>query len=337
MSTISLPYEKQIRHILIFDGIATETTVEDFVASASPMEIALVGETGQPHSGNPSEDLLFVKKNAAGNIVKSDLITPKDIVYLRGTAPRAKVGKIQNITVATAPVVGVDYFIDFKLNYATSEENFVTFMATTRAVAGDTVTTIATRLAKDLSDQFNNSIYLGYQGAKGTEVIIAGTDGYVNKYFKITVVAGVITIQEKDFILTDYVVGLRAFDQLMWNAVPYTSVDGYGAVSTAITVATVPGVYAKNQGYQIMELENYLASHIGEFQTPDVTLSFNRPYESSTAETYYTIDLKYSDVPRTDPLRSDKMLFIVSTSMADINTIGQAIADASGLTWTDFV
>jgi hypothetical protein len=97
------------------------------------------------------------------------------------------------------------------MNYATSEENFTSFLAQTQAIAGDTVTTVATRLAKALSDQFNNSIYVGYQGGKGTEVIIAGTNGYINKYFKITVVAGAIAIQEKDFILTNYVVGLRSF------------------------------------------------------------------------------------------------------------------------------
>jgi hypothetical protein len=335
MSTNALPYEKQIRHIMIFNAVDATTTSPTFLATGVAGNIIITGEGGAPWTS--PKDLLITKKTTQGKIVKSDLITPKDTVYLKGTAPRAKVGKIQVLTVTGAPVAGTVYTIDLKVNYATSEENFTSFLAQTQAIAGDTVTTVATRLAKSLSDQLDNSIYTGYQGGKGTEVIIAGTNGYINKYFKISVVAGAITIQEKDFILTNYVVGLRAFDTLMWNAVGKASTDVYGQPSVSIPVVTTPGVVAKGAGYQIKELEHYLGSHLKEYGTPDITLGFNAPYDADVNKQYYTIDLKYSDVSRNDPYKSDKMLFFATDSLIEANKVGNALAAATGLAWVDFV
>jgi hypothetical protein len=335
MSTIALPFEKGIRHFMLFDAVDAATTSKGFISTGSNGNVVVLGEKGGPWAAG--EDLAFLKKNPTGRLAKSDLITPKDITYMKGTAPRAKVGKIQTIKVESGFVVGNDYFVDFKINYGTSEENFISFIASTRVLAGDTATKIATRIGVELATQFDRSIHVGYQGGKGTEVMITGTSVPTNKYFKFTQVAGVLTVQEKDFILTDYVVGLRAFDQLMWNLVTKTASDSYGTASTALTSATTPGVYAKGQGYQMKELEHYLGSHLGEYSTADITLSFNKEYESSISKSYFTIDISYSDVSFNDPHRSPKMLMLVSESLAEINKIGNAIAAAGGPAYTEFV
>lgn len=335
MSTTALPYEKQIKHFMSFVAVASETTNATFVATGSNSELVVLGEDGlAPAVG---KDLLFLKKDASGKLQKSDLITPKDITYLRGTAPRAKTGRIQTAKVESGIIVGTDYSIDFKINYGQSEQNFISFLASTRAVTGDTATTLATKLGIELAAQFDRSIHIGYQGGKGSELMITGTNVPVNKYFKITQVAGVLTIQEKDFVLTDYIVGIRAFDQLMWNMVAKTSLDTYGTASTVLTSVTTPGVYAKGQGYQMKELEHYLSSHVGEFAAPDITLGFNRGYSIDETKSYYTIDLSYSDVSRNDPYKSDKQLLLVCETLAEINTVGNAIEAAGGPAWTDFV
>lgn len=335
MSTTSLPFEKGIRHFMLFGAVASEVTSATFVTGASNGEIVSLGEDGVAWSAG--KDLLFLKKDASGRLAKSDLITPKDITYMKGTAPRAKVGKIQTVKVEAGIVAGVEYYIDFKLHYGLSEKNWISFLASAKAVSGDTVTTLATKLGKDLATQFDRSVHVGYQGGKGSEVMIAGTSVPVNKYFKITQVAGVLTIQEKDFILTDYVVALRSFDQLMWNLVARTSADTFATLSTVLTSTTVPGVYAKGAGYQIKELEHYLSSHLGEFSTPDISLGFNRVYEADVAKSYYTIDIKYTDVSSYDPHKSDKQLIFVCDTLAEINKIGNAIEAAGGPAWVDFV
>ena len=103
MSTTALPYEKQIRHIMIFNAVDATTTVNTFLATGVAGNIILASQDGV--ATNANKDLLVVKKRTQGGIVKSDLITPKDVVYLKGTAPRAKVGKIQTLTVTGAPVL----------------------------------------------------------------------------------------------------------------------------------------------------------------------------------------------------------------------------------------
>jgi len=333
MSTTALPFEKGIRHFMLFSAVDAKVTSETFANAGGNGNIAPLGEGGVAWSAG--KDLLFLKKNATGALSKSDLITPKDISYMKGTAPRAKTGRIQTVKVESGIITGVEYYIDFKINYGTTEKNFISFLASAKAVAGETVTSLATKLGKDLSAQFDRSIHVGFQGGKGTEVMVAGTSVPVNKYFKISQVAGVLTIQEKDFILTDYIVALRSFDQLMWNLVARTNVDAFATLSTVLTSTTTPGVYAKGQGYQMKELEHYLSAHVGEFSTPDISLGFNRAYESDVAKSYYTIDIKYTDVSAYDPHKSDKQLIFVCETLAEINKIGQAIATAGGPTWTD--
>jgi hypothetical protein len=334
MSTTALPYEKQIKHFMSFVAVAAETTNATFVATGSNSELVVLGEDGAAPSAG--KDLLFLKKDASGRLQKSDLITPKDITYLRGTAPRAKTGRIQTAKVESGIIVGTDYSIDFKIHYGQSEQNFMSFLASARAVTGDTATSLATKIGVELAAQLDRSIHVGYQGGKGSEVMIAGTSVPVNKYFKITQAAGVLTIQEKDFVLTDYIVGLRAFDQLMWNMVTKSSIDTYATISTVFTSVTTVGVYAKGQGYQMKELEHYLSSHVGEFAATDITLGFNRGYSIDEAKSYYTIDLSYSDVSRSDPYKSDKQLLLVCETLEEINKVGNAIADAGGPVWTDF-
>ena len=320
-------------------GTAGTTVVKsssNFISTGANGDMIVLGEDGLGWSAG--KDLLFLKKDASGALRKSDLITPKDISYMKGTSPRAKKGRTQTAKVESSIVAGTHYMLDFKLHYATSEENFMSFHVSVKAVTGDTATTLATKLGVELASQFDRSIHVGYQGGKGKEVMITGTQVAVNKYFKITQSAGVLTVTEKDFVLTDYVVGLRAFDSLMWNMVPKTDIDDFATASVILTSVITPGVFAKGAGYQIKELEHYLGNHLGGgYGSPDITLGFNNEYEASTAKSYYTIDLKYTDISRYDVQQSHKQLMLVSESMAEINKVGAAIAAAGGPAWINFV
>lgn len=322
MSSISLPYEKQIRHFFPFTAVATETTAATFIASADPGEIKLLMQNG---TTTGKGDFYIIKKDSTGKVVKSDLITPKDITYLKGTAPRAKVGKAQTFTLSGV-TVGAVYGLSLKVNYANSEENFEYIYANTKAVTGDTPTTVLTRLAKQLGDNLANSVWTS-TSISGLDTIIAGTTVRKNKYFTLTQVAGALTITEKNWILDGYVPGLKSFDQLMWNAEVETKNE---AAFAQITKTSTTPVYATGQGYQMLELERYFVGHRAEFPGPDITLSFQRAYEINPNSTYYCLDLKYFDVSRNDPYQSDKMLTLVSTTVTGINTIGALIEGLMG-------
>lgn len=329
MSSIALPMEKQIRHFFPFTAVAAETTPTTFIASASNGEIQILD------AGTNDGAFYLLKKDYRGTVVKSDLIKPKNITYLKGTAPVAKVGKTQVFTVASV-VAGAVYNLSLKIHYANSEKNFMYISASQKATASDTPTTLLTKLAKLLGDNLANSIHTSTNIA-GSDTIIAGTTVKKNKYFTLTQVAGALTIAEKDWILDGYVPGLKTFDQLMWNAEIESASDT--ALAGITKTATLP-TYAKGAGYQMIELERYLVGHRGaEFGEPHVTTAFRREYECSTDETYYCLDLKYYDVSRNDPYQSDKMLTLVSTDPVALDTIGFAIeakmGGAEGDYWTE--
>lgn len=319
MSSISLPYEKQIRHFFPITAIATETDAQTFAATASNGEAQLLMQDGTTTGAGP--DFYIIKKDSTGKVVKSDLITPKDITYIKVTNPRGKTGKAQTFTLSGV-TPGAYVGLSLKVNYANSEENFEYLYANTRVAAtGDTPTTVLTRLAKQLGDNLANSMYTNTNIA-GNDTIIAGTTIRKNKYFTITQVAGALTITEKDWILDGYSPGLKTFDQLMWNAEIETKNDAQFA---QVTKTSTTPVYATGQGYQMLELERYFVGHRAEFPGPDITLSFQRPYEISTASTYYCLDIKYFDVSRNDPYQSDKMLTLVSSTQAVITGLETAI------------
>lgn len=314
MSSISLPYEKQIRHFFPFTAVATETTPATFIASADPGEIQLFTENGTTTGAG---DFYILKKDLTGKVVKSDLITPKDITYIKQTDARAKVGKKQVFTLSGV-TPGAIVNLTFKVHYGNSEENFQFLFASTKVAAtGDTVTTVLTRLAKQLGDNLASSMYTS-TNISGTDTIIAGTTVNKNKYFTLTQVAGALTITEKDWILDGYVTGLKSFDQLMWNAEIETKND---AQLGQITKTAVVPVYATGQGYQMAELERFLVGHRAEFDGPDLTLGFHRKSEINLAGSYNMLDMSYFDVSRNDPYKSDKMLTLVSETKAQVTAL----------------
>ena len=338
MSTISLPHEKQIRHFFLADAIASETTISTFISGSSIGEIQIFDIDGNAfdYTNAPTnKDFYIAKKNNKGGISKSDFITPKDITYLRGTAPVAKTGKTQKFTLASAPTVGTEYRLIAKVNYHNSEENFITFVVGEKAVTGDTQNTILAKLAKQMADNMANSINTSSKVA-GTDTIISGTTANKNKYFTFAVATNALTITEKDWILEDFRVGLRTQDQLLWNF----EIQGTDAVMANVTKTSTAPVFPTGQGYQVIELERYLVGHRAETtELLDSTLGFGRKYDTDINATYYMLDLKYFDVSRDSEKHSDKMLTIVSESALVIDAIGFAIEAAQGFTegdnWTE--
>lgn len=338
MSTISLPYEKQIRHFFLATAIAGEASIQAFIDNAEVGEIQIFDKDGQKidfQSGELIGDFRISKKNNKGSVSTSDLITPKDIKYLTGSAPVAKVGKKQTFTLAGAPTAGKHYILDLKVHYGNSEENFISFRGDALAKNGDTAVALLTRLAKSVADNLGDSVNTRSKSGD-TYTIVAGTDAKTNKYFTITVSGSELSIQEKDWILEDFRVGLRTHDQLMWNA--EVMVPGSDTEQLNVTKGEVPQVYAKGQGYQIIELERYLVGHRAEFETKDITLSFGRKYDTDINAQYYVLEMKYFDITD-DPKHADKMLTLVSTDPKVLDTIGYAIeaaqGKAEGTVWTE--
>lgn len=333
MSTISLPYEDQIRHFYLGTAFATETNITAFASGATIGEIQIFGENGT--TADTSGKFYIAKKNQKGGVSTSPLIDPKKIEFLRGTAPVAKTGKTQTFTLGAAPTVGKFYTMSLKINYGNSEENFITFVATEKAVTGDTQTTLLVKLAEQIGKNLAFSVNTNTTVA-GTDTINGGTTVKKNKYFTLSVAGSVLTIAEKDWILEDFKVGLRSYDQLLWNAEVYSPDETENA---NITKGGTAPVFPKGQGYQIIELERYLVGHRAEFDYLDRTLEFDRAYETDINSEYYVLDLKYYDISRDSAKHSDKMLIFVSEDELVTDALGYAIearmGGAEGDLWTE--
>jgi hypothetical protein len=339
MSTISLPYEKQIRHFFVADAIATETNIQDFIASASIGEMQIFDQEGNAidytSGALVGKDFYLAKKNNKGGISKTDMITPKDITYLKGTKPVAKTGKTQTFTLGAAPTVGKEYMLVGKVHYGNSEENFITFWAGDIAKTGDTATTLLSRIAKQMADNLAASVNTAAKANAGEDTIEGTTKAKKNKYFTLSVAGSTLTVTEKDWILDDFRVGLRTHDQLMFNF-ELQSADEQDNITKG---GTAP-VYAKGQGYQMIELERFLVGHRAETtDTLDSTLGFGRNYDTDIAQSYHVLDMKYFDVSRDSEKHSDKMLTITSTDPKVIDAIGFAIeasmGKSEGTAWTE--
>lgn len=322
MSSIALPFEKQIRNFYIVESLSEITDIEEFASDASAGEVMILSSKGDTvEAGVP---FTFYIKDLSGKVIKTDVVDPKKINYLRDVAPQAKVGRSEIFTF-NAVTVGKSYTANLRIHFGLSEVNFGTIYASVIAVTGDTTTTIAEKLAIQLAQNLASDMKTSSSSTSTTT--IAGTDVKVNKYFTVSVSGAVITITEKDWILENYIPGLRAFDQLLWNV---EIGSDYFEADAQVTKTESAGTFPKGQGYQVVELERYLVGHRAEFPGKDITVSFNRAYQADVNETYSMLDLGYFETPRYDPQHSDKGITFASTDAAVIAGILEAIETAQG-------
>lgn len=318
MSSISLAFEKQVRNLYIVDAAATETTMKAFVETASPGEVKIFHETGKAPVAKEPFYICVIERD--GKYQKSDIIDPTRIKYMATKAPVTKVGKkiVHTIGAVTA---GKVYNLNLKIHAGNSETNFATIFASVKAVTGDTVTTVAGKLAVELAKNLASDMKTA-TNKPGTSTINSVVVKN-NKYFTVTVAAGVITIQEKDWILDGYVPGVKAFDQLMWNT---TCGGNFYSADEQVTTVVTPPVYGVNQGYDIMEMERALNFHRkGHFQSNDITNTINAELLAKTNETYHTLDITFWDDSIYDPQHADKMVTIASPTQSLVTNLKAAI------------
>lgn len=302
MSSIAHPYEKQIRHLIIAETVSEAATFDAFAQAAVPLSIAAYSENGVAvEAGKP---FYFAYTNKQGVVRRSDIIRPETIEYEKRTQPRAKVGKEEEFTIS-AVTVGKPYTLTLKVHYNTMASQYHTFVASTRAEDGDTPTTVANRLATQMATQLSKDVR--------TLTHIPGADNVDgiknNKYFTITQAAGVITIEEKDWILDGFAVGLREMDQLLWNA---EVASDFFEQSNQVAKVVTPGQTAVNPGYEVAAAEHYLQMHRQSFYSSDIENSIREELVANKAASYHTFDLSYFAESLYDPQKSDKMLTVAS-------------------------
>lgn len=324
MSSTSLPFEKQIRRLIIVDSISASANVTAFQTSAPALALGMFSENGTALvEGVP---FYFAYKNKQGIFRRSDLIDPKRILTQNTTAPVDKVGATQVFTIG-AVTEGKVYNWNLKINYASSEVNFTTIHASAKAAAGDTPTTIAQKLATQMAFNLANDIKTSTV-LPGDDTV--GTDSVrKNKYFTISVATNRITITEKDWILDGFKVGLKEFDQLSWNAELGSS---FFEQDAEVTKVVTSGTVSKNKGYEVAAAEYYLQLHSQSFFGTDITTSIREELVADVNEDYHIFDMSYYDESVYDPQKSEKMITVASPEESVITAIETAMQLVLGTT-----
>jgi hypothetical protein len=138
------------RDLVVFNGIASETTAATFVASASAGEGQILNQFGAAITGK--EKFCFYVKHLDGRVRKSDVIDPDKLTYYKKQAPVSEVLPSAVVTVGTA-TAGDLYEIVIRIwnDGSLSRDNVIFLNGSYQAVSGDTTTTIATALAAAVS------------------------------------------------------------------------------------------------------------------------------------------------------------------------------------------
>ena len=172
----------QVGELIVGNAVATETTVADFIATASDKEIKLLSKDGTaPAAGKP---FYFLQKTAGDaskglNYEFSDKIDPKYIekISLAPYAPEvAKVVKVDGFTDAGVIAAQRTYTVEIRVENQLSPENFEMisgYYVTGEVLGSDTATTVRdgliASLNKNLTKRGNSEFTVT---ADGTGILI---------------------------------------------------------------------------------------------------------------------------------------------------------------------
>lgn len=176
---MSLFGPRQVGEILIGNAVASETTVNTFITSASDQELTVLSVDGTNVAADKPFKVYQKATNAQGNIEFSDTIDPKHVEYVRVSAyaPEvAKVVKVDGFSTVGALAVNRTYEVRIRLINGVSPENwedicgyYVTGQALGTTVAGDVRNGVLSSLQKALNYRGMNEFTVA---ADGTGILI---------------------------------------------------------------------------------------------------------------------------------------------------------------------
>lgn len=322
---MALAYMKQTRDLYFIDT---------FVADGGPLT-ANKSASVLLNKESLIKEFLLKFKEFNGKESCSKLIEGSKVNYVRLTEPVKKIGK----TIEFKPKytdqtlknkVGETVSIEMRVNYRTSEITYVDLVASAVVKDDSTTVTIAKELAGQLQFALGNDVRTGTN--RDMETGINGMPVAKNRYFDITVNGGDIKIKEKDNWIQERFTLVMPETELMWEA------NGrfYGDImeSTAFTSVIDYGQLPVNQGYQMLEFEDFLTRGRAEFDTFNPGYALHRNHIADINKDYVTVDLSFFNQSMQDPKHADQMIMVAfeSKDKAQAQALVDAILSAIGST-----
>lgn len=321
MATFSV---NQVRQLYV----ATSLKTPHVLASDAAGSIAVKNDTAKSH--------LYFEYKGADNLMRSDLIDTKNILYAKATDATAMAHSLKSVTVALdsnvnggAPVAGQDYIlrIAFKQYVGMSDEDQYFKYGMVHAYAGMSASefykVLAVSLAKNFSREIVPLIKIEIKTASATTEVTPTTKV---ADLKDTYTGVVVTEVEQPWRL-----GVMAQTPVYFTvqSVPVT-VNGDERHWATLTESTSGSI---GNGKTIADLEYFCMGERGDMYR-QVGWPHNIPttYLVDPTKTYCVFDIHYAYVGSNESVqKSEKTITIVCASKAELNKVITAFNTATGL------
>ena len=338
----------QVRQLYVAKALKTSHVL----ASDTAGSIAVKSDTAKNH--------LYFEYKGADNLMRSDLIDIKNILYAKATGADDMTHKLKAVTVtldsevnAGAPVAGQDYIlrIVFKQYVGMSDEDQYFKYGMVHAYAGmdadEFYKVLALSIAKNFSREVVPLIKIevhskatkskGGFDSNGYMVVTPttkdnGKSDTTNPYYDGTsaVVADIDSIRITE-VEQPWRLGIMAQTPVDFTAQPTTVlVNGDDRIWGTVTEGTNGTV---GNGKAIADLEYFCMGERGDIYR-GVGFPNNIPttYLVDPSKTYYTFDIHYAYVGSNETVqKSEKTITIVGSDKTKMNSLITAFNSASGL------
>lgn len=321
MATFSV---NQVRQLYV----ATALKTPHVLASDAAGSIAVKNDTVKSH--------LYFEYKGADNLMRSDLIDTKNILYAKATDATAMAHDLKSVTIALdsnvnggAPVAGQDYIlrIAFKQYVGMSDEDQYFKYGMVHAYAGmdasEFYKVLAVSLAKNFSREVVPLIKIEIKTASATTEVTPTT--------KVADLTGTYTGVVVTEVEQPWRLGVMAQTPVYFTvqSVPVT-VNGDERYWATLTESTSGSI---SNGKTIADLEYFCMGERGDMYR-QVGWPNNIPttYLVDPAKAYYVFDIHYAYVGSNESVqKSEKTITIVCADKAELNKVIAAFNTATGL------
>ena len=321
MATFSV---NQVRQLYV----ATAFKTPHVLASDAAGSIAVKNDTAKSH--------LYFEYKGADNLMRSDLIDTKNILYAKATDATAMAHDLKSVTIALdsnvnggAPVAGQDYIlrIAFKQYVGMSDEDQYFKYGMVHAYAGmdasEFYKVLAVSLAKNFSREVVPLIKIEIKTASATTEVTPTT--------KVADLTGTYTGVVITEVEQPWRLGVMAQTPVYFTvqSVPVT-VNGDERYWATLTESTSGSI---SNGKTIADLEYFCMGERGDMYR-QVGWPNNIPttYLVDPAKAYYVFDIHYAYVGSNESVqKSEKTITIVCADKVELNKVIAAFNTATGL------
>lgn len=321
MATFSV---NQVRQLYV----ATALKTPHVLASDAAGSIAVKNDTAKSH--------LYFEYKGADNLMRSDLIDTKNILYAKATDATAMAHDLKSVTIALdsnvnggAPVAGQDYIlrIAFKQYVGMSDEDQYFKYGMVHAYAGmdasEFYKVLAVSLAKNFSREVVPLIKIEIKTASATTEVTPTT--------KVADLTGTYTGVVITEVEQPWRLGVMAQTPVYFTvqSVPVT-VNGDERYWATLTESTSGSI---GNGKTIADLEYFCMGERGDMYR-QVGWPHNIPttYLVDPAKAYCVFDIHYAYVGSNESVqKSEKTITIVCADKAELNKVIAAFNTATGL------